>query len=948
MMIEGLTGAGTAATKQRFLLLNRERLRRAQESMRERQRDFLDLLPLLFHVNHPILPGFVSSDGPVGVADYRPTKRALLAAKKIAMAFDFKSKALPRFDIYSLFLMGSSGTVAYSQKSDFDIWLCHRPDMDAGKLAELQQKATLIEAWAAAMDLEVHFFLINSHQFREGLHADLSSESSGTAQHYLLLEEFYRTGLLLAGRYPVWWLVPPEQEKNYADCVKALVERRLISPNEFIDFGDVARLPAEEFFGAALWQLFKGIDSPYKSVLKLLLMEIYASQYPNIDLLCQRFKRAIYAGESQLDQLDPYMMLYRDIEEYLESQGEHDRLDFVRRCFYFKVNEKLSTPDNPRYNTWRRELMRALAQSWGWGAVYLEMLDARASWKINRVLRERQILVSELTHSYRLLSNFAREHAGLMLINQKDITVLGRKLYAAFERKAGKVEMINRGISDDLWEARVSFHQLVSRDNQETWALFRGMVTTAELAHSTPLKRGRSVCELVAWSYFNGLVDERTALALYVQRGELTTRELSNTIRCFEKIFPLGQAMETVIDDLSRPARVVHTAVLMNVGLDPFLQHTREGRHLTTTRTDALSYSGLGENLAVTFDQVVVTTWKEVLTYRYSGVDGLLSCLGEYLQWSPPSSDMRPPAPAVYCFSSVRGDAISKRIKELFEDVIACYYGAPAGRSARYVLAVEQTFFTLRLDNDSLHYEKIGPYGNLLVHLSQGQIGFSPVVIDRYALGDTLLPPIFKLNRAGVVQVVYRIDGATADVYVVDERGSLFNQRISYFDRGALIDHFRVFFDAVLKRQQFDISIDNTDMPAMEVEFYEAVKDERGGRKLVQVYPDPVRRGGHYYKVQVIGEVLANGQPSFSIYCNEVEFAGLSYGDQLFREVAAFVLQGRRSGQRYPIYITDIDGPRTMFSTEPGGRVQTIHFLKYKKQIEERLNAALESLDKTT
>ena len=632
MTIAGLTGAGTSATKQRFLLLNRERLRRAQESMRERQQDFLDLLPLLFHVNHPILPGFVSSEGPVGVADYRPSKRALLAAKKIAISFDYKRKALPRYDIYSLFLMGSSGTVAYSQKSDFDIWLCHRPDIDAGKLAELQQKATLIEEWADGLGLEVHFFLINAQQFRAGMHADLSSESSGTAQHYLLLEEFYRTGLLLAGRYPVWWLVPPEQEKNYAECVRALVERRLISPNEFIDFGDVAQLPAEEFFGAALWQLFKGIDSPYKSVLKLLLMEIYASQYPNIDLLCQRFKRAIYAGENQLDQLDPYIMLYRDIEEYLERQGEHDRLDFVRRCFYFKVNEKLSTPDNPRYNTWRRELMRALAQSWGWGGVYLEMLDSRAAWKINRVLRERQILVSELTHSYRTLSNFAREHAGLMLINQKDITVLGRKLYAAFERKAGKVEMINRGISDDLWEARVTFHQLISRDNQESWALFRGSVTVNELAHSTPLKRGRGVCELVAWSYFNGLVNERTGLALYVQRGELNAREMSHTIRCFEKFFPLGAAMEADIGDLSRPAGVVRTAILVNVGVDPLLQHTREGRHLTTTRTDALSYSGLGENLAVSFDQVL-DLHRSFQGGRGSGIDLAASLTGGVVEY---------------------------------------------------------------------------------------------------------------------------------------------------------------------------------------------------------------------------------------------------------------------------------------------------------------------------
>src|SRR3569623_2110685 len=108
------------------------------------------------------------------------------AAKKIAMTFDYKRKALPRYDIDALFLMGSSGTVAYSQKSDFDIWLCHRPDLDAAKLAELQQKATIIEEWAGTLDLEVHFFLINPHHFREGHHADLSSESSGTAQHYLL------------------------------------------------------------------------------------------------------------------------------------------------------------------------------------------------------------------------------------------------------------------------------------------------------------------------------------------------------------------------------------------------------------------------------------------------------------------------------------------------------------------------------------------------------------------------------------------------------------------------------------------------------------------------------------------------------------------------------------------------------------------------------------------
>ena len=47
------------AVRKRFLAINRERLRRTQEALRYRTRDFLDLLPLLFHVNHALLPGFV-------------------------------------------------------------------------------------------------------------------------------------------------------------------------------------------------------------------------------------------------------------------------------------------------------------------------------------------------------------------------------------------------------------------------------------------------------------------------------------------------------------------------------------------------------------------------------------------------------------------------------------------------------------------------------------------------------------------------------------------------------------------------------------------------------------------------------------------------------------------------------------------------------------------------
>ena len=91
-------------------------------------------------------------------------------------------------------------------------------------------------------------------------------------------------------------------------------------------------------------------------------MEAYASEYPNIDILGLRFKQAIYNGENQLNKLDPYLMMLHKVEEYLNKNQQTDRLELVRRSFYFKVNEKLSEDGNKEV-TWRRELIDELVST---------------------------------------------------------------------------------------------------------------------------------------------------------------------------------------------------------------------------------------------------------------------------------------------------------------------------------------------------------------------------------------------------------------------------------------------------------------------------------------------------------------------------------------------------------------------------------------------------------
>jgi len=935
--------------KKRFLALNRDHLNRAADALRGRQRDFLDILPLLFHANHPIFPGFITKNTPAGVSDYSPSKRSLDAGKKLVRSFDYKKRALARYDILSMFMMGSSGTIAYSEDSDFDIWLCHRPELTAEQLNELQQKATAIEQWAETLDIEVHFFLMNAENFKKGEQVELSSESSGSAQHYLLLEEFYRTGILLAGRYPVWWLVPPKEEVNYDKYVYDLKHKRFIRDSETIDFGGIPKAPVEEFFGAALWQIYKGIDSPYKAVLKLMLMEAYANEYPDSDLLCMRFKQAIQDGETDIASIDPYVMLYRKVEEYLLSRNEAERLEVVRRCFYFKVNERLGVADNPRQISWQREVMREVTRSWGWTEEYFKLLDARPAWKIHRVIDERKSLVNVLTASYQFLSNFARKNSELAKINQRDMNILGRKLYAAFERKTGKIEIVNRGISDNVLEGHLSIHQTGS-GVQSSWVLYQGIVNIEDTDSIKPLKRAHNVIELIAWCFLNKLMDSNTVIALYTRDSIITLKDINSIYRCLNQLFPDAELRTTGMEELSVSPKLVNTALFINVGVEPLMTHIREGKHLTTNHTDALSYGGVRENLVLSVDQILQTSWQEVIAYRYDGADGLIKCLSSYLQWSPPSQGKPPPQIVTQCYTTGRGMAIAGRVKELFDDIVGVYYSKAYPMTTRYILRYEHFYFVLYVDNDKLDFNKVGTSDDLARFLAEPCITYTPVVFDKYAQADNILAMLYRFNRPNVIQLFYKQSGNSVEIYVVDERGSLFSQKINHTNIQALLNQFKRFFNSVTYRQNIQISEgpEETAPKKTVVEFYQVVVKRSGKIHLIRSDMPTDSDNNVYFNIQVIGDFISDIKPTFSIYCDQKEFTSLEYGEQVFDEVARHVLERRKSGAHYPIYITDIDLPRTLLGNDPGNHVQTIHFLNYKKNIEEKLNTALARFSENT
>jgi len=213
--------------------------------------------------------------------------------------------------------------------------------------------------------------------------------------------------------------------------------------------------------------------------------------------------------------------------------------------------------------------------------------------------------------------------------------------------------------------------------------------------------------------------------------------------------------------------------------------------------------------------------------------------------------------------------------------------------------------------------------------------------LDRYALTDTPLPAIVAANRPGWVQFFYWPRDATADIYVLDERGSLFSQSTPYFDAGSLVGQYSRFFEAVLNRMNLLMQEGQSLGVAEGVEVFRIRRDENAVFQLSRQRPEFRRMGQQYFSLQVIVEAGEESGTELTIYCDGREFSTLEYGSKLFDAVVRHVLELRSSGHTYPVYITDIGLSRAVIGEEALGRVQTTHFLNYKRSIEEQFNRAM-------
>ncbi|MFT7559396.1 MAG: adenylate cyclase class 1 [Flavobacteriales bacterium] len=948
-----------AILRKRFLAINNDRLGRMRQALNSRHQLILDALPMLFHCNHPMMPGFVSRDTPCKLSQFKPSKLDIEHSRKIARSFTLHYEPDVPEQILGIYVMGSVGTIAQSERSDIDVWLCHQPDLSYQRLQLLQKKCDKITDWAETQHLEAHFFLMNDEAFREGKLSSLDEESSGSAQRLLLLDEFYRSAIFLAGNTPLWWYVPTAEENNFQAHSKVLQTQRFLPEQEVLNFGGVAHISGGEFIGAGIWQLYKAIESPYKSVLKLLLLESYVDEYPDIYPLSLEYKSRIYSGEMNIDALDSYAMIYQRIERYLISKNALKRLELARRCFYFKVHRRLSRSSSSTHRQWQRDLLSEFVKDWGWSHQELVHLDSRANWKAKQVNSERALLVNELNHSYQFLLDFAEHDVDERAISSEELTVLGRKLQAAFERRPGKIEWINPNISKDLSEDAVIISQHADQENNGlVWTL------SAQNDARSPLKLSSNVSELLLWAFYNQIIDMQTPVELRSPNTsnsntgssnigksnssnsnisnnafQLTYAELRKLLNVFDQWLPQGQDSPQH-ENFLEAAHPTQALILLNVAYSPAPELSQQGLQRLSDKTDALRYGGYEENLVVSADVISQNSWKEIHTRHFHGETALLLALEEYLQLCLPGTHQAPPELRIECINNEHSATIGHRVREWFTQITQCFYGKQQVH-ARYLFQLSNRFYCLQFKGMRPRFTAFTTEEALCESLASEQKEFSPIVVDSRALRTTALPLIANKVRRNSMNIFFRRFDFGMEIYITDEKGSLTYERYPGLSNFNPLVPLHGFIRAITNRQARIQPEILADFGVLPVYFYEVAYRPGESMHAVQKQVPQRVKNSAAFEIKAITHIDTDQRIRYSFVCEEQEFAYESFGDQLYLVVAQYVLSRRKARENYPIYLSDLDLSLCVNEIGKGNGLQLSHYLKIRSFLEFKLNQAI-------
>ncbi len=549
--------------KRMFLRQNKFSLLTALDIFKPRQADLFEIIPLLIHENIDF-PGYdaINENSPHGISDYFPSNETGFIACRYLAKESLTFREHTKYYVESLFTIGSTGSIAQSFDSDIDYWVCVRDEDNGGEPGlKFKHKLDRLEQWALnTFKIEIHFFIVDIKKAAMDDFGDSTIESSGSAQGKILKEEFYRTMIYVAGKLPLWCTLPVSVSKNYYKKLCSAIYTS--SPScRYIDLGDIHNIPAGEYFGALIWQIFKWLKSPFKSVIKISLLEQFVYESGEKALLCNRFKdQWMNAGlQFELSKIDPYYILLTSLVKYYEDHKNNEAVKFVQLCFFLKIDVSSNADLGRGIFGFRKMFIMHCMHKWQWNRERVFKFGGFRHWQYDSIMKLSLRIEKYMVDTYRRVRDDFNTGMGeksltthktkidhhqisdqflkQSLITPEDIAILGRKIFVQFLKKSGKIEKLLLISKSSYHFHELSLRFCVISKYRSFWELVHKS-GRAPMVREEILKKASTIEEIGAWFIHNVFYSRQTLINLIPNSTPVTVDDIRRLFNAMDSFFP--------------------------------------------------------------------------------------------------------------------------------------------------------------------------------------------------------------------------------------------------------------------------------------------------------------------------------------------------------------------------------------------------------------------------
>ncbi len=749
--------------------ITESRTKRAVAAMSSVGRYIYEIIPILLHYNHPLLPGFIPGNTPHGISGFVLSEYQQEYIDRMINVtncdIDIHSQGAA---IVSLYTMGSTSSIGQTSVSDIDIWVCHSPNINKEELKLLEQKCGVISNLAQTRDVEVNFFLVPTNKFRIPNESSVDSENCGSALHLLLLEEFYRTALWIAGKKLIWYLVPEEEENiNYDEYVETLFQEKLVSRDDWFDLGPINKIPGQEFLGSALWLMYKGVDYPYKAVLKILLMEAYSVEYPNVKLIANDVRRKLIKYKSYDLDIDAYNLVYLKIKQYLDGIGDKERLLLLQKCFYQKISEDLNFNDNSVYMQLHKNVVEQFVNASHLTKEDLALYGNRNKWNICTVNQAYDSIIKTMLTSYHKLRDFSEKIDAANAMTSRDLSILSRKLSSAFDVKDNKIRIVNLNMAPNIGEQKISLIYVAQgKISRSGWYLYPSSLEPHEIIKHKCAYYHKNIVNVIAWAFANHVLTESTNI--YYTGGNIDN--LSDILPILTSIFAdyRNRFLKTPVttEDFINPWYYKNITVLINVDKDASRESDKN--EIVLNNVDILSFGSDSHSLVASIDLIYRNSWNELFVKHYDGDNGFIEFLEDGLNTrNPHGKEFNNENFEVHCFSNYLSGVIRQQVYDFILDAVSIIEKGESNQNYKVFMLGGKSYSII----NSHKHISIVPLNNTLelFHVLEN----SQIEQQRQLENSPYIEIIYQFASLGILQFFFEDLDEGFRVYLLDEDNKL-------------------------------------------------------------------------------------------------------------------------------------------------------------------------------